>query len=519
MTTAILAPEIAAELPPEPYPGLRPFEPAEWAIFFGREPMTDEVIARLAAQHFVVVHGASGCGKSSLVRAGVLAWLQLDYARSGKPWKTAVARPSGGPLRNIARALARELGSLPGASFSDDTASAWHDRLALGRPVLDDIGEALRASDGASLCLLIDQFEELFRYAREHSREEAQLLIEILEAVADPKVVPGGLFLILTMRSEYLGDCARFAGFAEVVNRCQYLLPRMDEFALLRAIHEPAALFGGQINSAVGDRLLFAAREEEEDALPILQHTLMRSCAHARERCEKAKSWTVTLADLQAVEGQHGALSEHAEEVLSEAVTGDPARLKAAEWLFRSLTDLDAEGRVIRRPCRLADLIVISGGERAAVTAVIEAFRAPGRSFFTPYLPDPLGDDTEIDISHEALIHRWRRLSDPTRDPETKEPTGWLWREFEDGQRWRALAVQARAFCDDPSATLSPATTEAYERWWPEHTPAWAARYARKKDQAFEEYREVDELWRASKKGSSTFQVDWKRSPRGAAMR
>ena len=239
MTTAILAPEVATELPPEPYPGLRPFEPAEWAIFFGREPMTDEVIARLAAQHLVVVHGASGCGKSSLVRAGVLPWLQLDYARSGKPWKTAVARPSGGPLRNIARALAQELGPLPGPRSSADAASTWHDRLALGSPVLDDIGEALRAQDSASLCLLIDQFEELFRYAREQSREEAQLLVEILEAVADPEVVPRGLFLILTMRSDYLGDCDRFSGFAEIVNRCQLEPSLAARTAVLEDRHAP----------------------------------------------------------------------------------------------------------------------------------------------------------------------------------------------------------------------------------------------------------------------------------------
>jgi hypothetical protein len=77
-----------------------------------------------------------------------------------------------------------------------------------------------------------------------------------------------------------------------------------------------------------------------------------------------------------------------------------------------------------------------------------------------------------------------------------------MWREFEDGQRWRALAVQARVFRDDRSnsATLSPATTEAYESWWPEHTPAWAARYARDKDLASAEYREIEELWEASKK-------------------
>ena len=66
------------------------------------------------------------------------------------------------------------------------------------------------------------------------------------------------MFVILTMRSDYLGECARFEGFAETVNTCQYLLPRLDDFALLRAVHEPATLYGGTIDPAVGDRLLFA---------------------------------------------------------------------------------------------------------------------------------------------------------------------------------------------------------------------------------------------------------------------
>ena len=135
--------------------------------------------------------------------------------------------------------------------------------------------------------------------------------------MAEPARAPRGLFVILTMRSDYLGECARFEGFAEAVNGSQYLLPRMDDFALLRAIHEPATLYGGEIDPAVGDRLLFTAREEE-DALPVLQHALMRACAHTRMRQGSTEGWTVTLADLQAIEGEHGALSQHADEVLAE---------------------------------------------------------------------------------------------------------------------------------------------------------------------------------------------------------
>jgi hypothetical protein len=155
-----------------------------------------------------------------------------------------------------------------------------------------------------------------------------------------------------------------------------------------------------------------------------------------------------------------------------------------------------------RRPRRLLDLIPVAGGDRAGVIAVIDTFRGQGRSFLTINPPEPVVNNTEIDVSHEALIRRWQQLSTPTRDPRTNEPIGWLWREFEDGPRWRALAVQARVFRDDKtkSATLTPATTNAFEQWWLEHTPAWAARYARDKNSELEEYREVEFLWQASKK-------------------
>src|SRR5262249_15066150 len=193
----------------------------------------------------------------------------------------------------------------------------------------------------------------------------------------------------------------------------QYLLPRLDDFGILRAVHEPATLYGGTVEPAVGDRLLFTARREE-DALPVLQHALMRACAYARKRQKAGEGWTVTVADLQAVEGKHGALSQHADEVLAEFSVGDPVRLTAVEYLFRRLTELDAEGRFIRRPCRFDDLVAMANGDRAGTSAVIQAFQAPGRNFLMSNPPDLLDDDTEIDVSHEALLRRWRRLSDPT---------------------------------------------------------------------------------------------------------
>src|SRR5262245_57357452 len=383
-------------LPADPYPGLRPFNRDEHRIFFGREEMIDAVIDALARKNLVVVHGASGSGKSSVVRAGVLPWLDIQQGRRRR-WLTGIRRPAGGPLRNLASALAERLGAAPGSSQTIDPAASWHTCLALGHTVLDDI-EGLLSSKGTSLCLLIDQFEELFRYAKEKSREEAALLTQLLCSLASERNPAPHLFIILTMRSDYLGECARFEGFAETVNACQYLLPRLDDFGILRAIHEPATLYGGTIEPAVGDRLLFTARREE-DALPILQHALMRACAYARQRHASGEGWTVTLADLQAIEGKDGALSQHADEVLTKIQAANPMHLKTAEWLFRSLTELEAEGRIIRRPQNIAELIGVAAGERSSVIAVIEAFRGPGCNFLMTDVSGALTETTEAHVS------------------------------------------------------------------------------------------------------------------------
>jgi hypothetical protein len=483
-----------APLPPEPYPGLRWFESSEWAIFFGREPMIDEVIARLLDRQLVVVHGSSGCGKSSLIRAGVLPWLQMEHARANVGWKTAAMRPADRPLRNLAWTLAESVGPPSGAE-TDQAADEWHDRLTLGtwRNAIDQ-----KLAGSERLCLLIDQFEELFRYAREGGREESQLFVELLCDSAKSPL--SGLFIVLAMRSDYIGQCARFEGFAEVVDRCQYLLPRMDNLALLRAIHEPARLFGGTIEAKVADRLLFAARREE-DSLPILQHTLMRACGYARERYGRRSSgWTVTAKELEKVEGESGALSTHAEEILSKLIQENKELIRTAEWVFRSLADIDSDGRIVRRPSGVAQLAEIAGGKtkEADVIKLIEAFRTRDCSFLMPPPSEPLKLETMTDVGHEALLRQWKRISDPTRDPLTSEPAGWLWRESEDGQKWRFLAVQAQAFATNRRAKLNAATTEAYKQWWMVHNQAWAARHARQPKDAAHEYADVKKLWDAS---------------------
>ena len=286
---------------------------------------------------------------------------------------------------------------------------------------------------------------------------------------------PKGIYAILTMRSDHLGDCGHFVGFAELINATQYLLPRIRDEALLRAIREPARLFGGEVSVDLAVRLVDESRAEI-DALPLVQHALMRlwrQAGGASDEASRAPSnpacppHPVLTAD--AYDGLEELLSEHAEEVLEEVKTEQPAGEKVTEYLFRAITEIDAEGRGIRRPQRLSELLGATGGDEAVLKRVIHRFSQPDCGFL---LRSP-GDDPIIDIGHEALIRCWRKLHDPTIDRKTGRARGWLQREREDQRTWRSMLVQA-----ETGDRISPAVLRDREAWFASLPgPAWAERY------------------------------------------
>lgn len=447
----------AVALPPRPYPGLRPFESAEWPIFFGREKMVDAVVARLVRDRLVVVHGDSGSGKSSLVRAGVLPRLHHEQTDGGVRWRTCEARPRGGPLRNLAGALA----ALDGRADDAEWLLALRRALNQGRRAPAALAELLLRDADDHLCILIDQFEELFEIARGPAPAEAQLLADALVTMADDP--PRGLYAAVTMRSEFLGACAGLQGMAEAVDRRQYLLPPMATADLLRAIREPAGLYGGQVDAALAERL--AADAAGPDGLPLVQHALM--LLH-RERARGNGPWTLTLADHPA-DGLKAMLSRHADAVARQVKAAHPGAPRLVDDLFRALTTFTAEGHALRRPQTLGSLVAVTGCARDAVAAAVDAFRADGVSFLTPRGDRPLHDDDVIDVGHEALIRSWSALADP-RD-------GGLVTEFRNGLVWRSLLVQAESWERNPANVLSEATTEERSRWLKRRNPAWAERY------------------------------------------
>src|SRR5262249_23852155 len=148
-----------------PFPGLRPFEPHEAKLFFGRDEQGDELLARLARRRMVAVVGASGSGKSSLVRAGLIPALERGYLPSaGTSWQIAVCRPGADPIGNLARSVYARRTSV--ASSQPLTPGQLRERLDADSLGLAAAGRALLTGTGESLLVIVDQFEELFRFRR-----------------------------------------------------------------------------------------------------------------------------------------------------------------------------------------------------------------------------------------------------------------------------------------------------------------------------------------------------------------
>ena len=279
--------------------------------------------------------------------------------------------------------------------------------------------------------------------------------------------------VILTMRSDFLGDCARYRGLAEAVSANQYLTPRLDRDQQTEAIVGPLLRHAGRLKPDVLELIKTQPKDwsdliepqlveqlkndagDDPDQLPVLQHALLRCW-------QEASGGRLTLARYRSLGGWGVILSNHADQVMEAC--GDHLA-GTVERIFRALTERDRAGRAIRRPRTTAQLADETGDKMPDIRAVISRFSASDCSFLVP----PMPPDELVDIGHEALIRRWGKIAD--------HRTGWLQKEFRDGLIWQALLVDTEAHEQNADHLLPRTVIEAREQWFKEHYSSWSERY------------------------------------------
>lgn len=478
---------------PSPYVGLRPFTEKDALLFFGRDAHVRDLLAKLERQQrFVAVLGASGTGKSSLVLAGLIPALRrgalhLPAAVSHSDedvlrWNVCVFRPGDAPLAQ----LAHELTDDPRWVDQSERASAESELAALlgASPLaLTDLWrrKAIQFT-GEALLLVVDQFEELFRY-RQRNPDEAERFVKLLLRSATEEVP---IHVVMTMRSDFLGHAAAFHGLAEAINSGLYLTPRLGVEQLRSVVVSPLALVGGTIDPVLANRLVNTLGGEDE--LPMLEHALLRMWNRARASGRSTitdEDFLVTCSPREAKASPSLAfgIDRHADEIFA---TLTPIQHVVARQLFVALVDR-REGRTVRRPQMLQELRALVGKDaEEALTAVIEAYRAPDAGFLRPaYEHGALAEGDLVDISHESLIRGWMRLQ------------GWLLiedrlvAELREFQQRAERQVEGGGWLDEPDCQRAQRWRAQVSEGGDAHL--WAQRYA-----PLGGYKLVDDYVRAS---------------------
>lgn len=427
---------------PSPFQGLQFYDVGDTDRFFGRERWIVQLVHRLnfflqgegEAPRFLAVIGASGSGKSSLVRAGLVPTLQksrlplpnIDLPQNTDKWSIYLFTPTSQPLKALATSLTRDDESVrKTTTFIDDM---LHEPRSL-----DIFLHKLVAKGNAErILIVVDQFEELFSLCRDEA--ERQRFIQNLTTAVAPGTI-GPAIVIITLRADFYHRCADYDELRQLLSQQQEYIGPMNEVELREAIQEPAKQQGLQIEDGLVDRLLQEVGNEP-GALPLLSHAL-------HETWKRREGNLLTHVGYQATGGVRGAIAQTAERTFTQLA---PAQQLLTRMLFLRLTELGEGIEDTRRRVQLEELLTMASGNEE-VAGIIKIL-ADNRLITT--------SQDVIEVAHEALIREWPRLRN------------WLDEDRAGLRTHRQLTEAAYAWREngqDPSYLYRGARLAAAEEW------------------------------------------------------
>jgi len=462
-----------------PYIGLRPFSEEDSLYFKGRDEQILQLTALLEANKFLMVTGASGDGKSSLVYAGLVPNARAGFFRARyTSWVVADFRPERSPLLNLSKSVSRNLRIGNEESVEMELRRGFSSMVEIymaSSLYIDEQSDTWMLSDAdhredlqrnaANLLIVADQFEEFFtnpeNYYKNSPSADSQLVINLLletARISIEKNLP--IYILCTMRSDYIGQCAAFRGLPEFIGFSQFFVPRLKRKEMVQVVKEPAFLHGDRISNRLVERVVYDLGEGI-DQLPVLEHAMNEVWIEAKNGREELdlihyamaggmspdelpvedrgtfKKWFDSLPSKLQEAYQNPGLSQiidaHANKLYLSAADhynqNHEAKISSADAqliikvTFVCLTKMD-EGRAVRNRMNLQEITDILARPELSykvVGGVLNIFREPGNTFLRPYITDKpeslqLKPDSVLDITHESLIRNWGLLTSWARE-------------------------------------------------------------------------------------------------------
>lgn len=393
-----------------PYQGLEAFGKEQARFFFGREKVIQLLVEKLGQANFVPIIGASGSGKSSVVRAGLIPLLEKNGWRVLEP-----ILPGDEPLAELKTVLIELFGRTEGREVYSLIKT---DGL---RPVIK------RLSASERLLLLIDQFEEVFTVCPKE--EERRQFIELLTQVVE--IPDSRLAIVTTMRADFLEPCLSYDLLTRLIQNEAVYMPPLVGAQLEEAIATPANLQGYSFGTGLLGAILQDVGQEKE-CLPLLQFAL----TELWEKRDREKH-LLTVEQYRVLEGVKGALNRHAEKIYTykDFLQESPQQVRSLqeqEWIKRIFLRLVRTGEGIkdtRQRQPRAKLLAITNNKSADEEAIAKVLDELIQCRLLVTGQEKQQEEAWVDLAHETLMEGWqqfdqwrqenrqlRRLSDRVED-------------------------------------------------------------------------------------------------------
>jgi WD40 repeat protein len=424
--------ELAWPLLARPYKGLLAFRESDSRYFFGRDRYIDELEVKLNKCALVAVVGPSGSGKSSLVRAGLVARLM-----GKEDWRVITFRPAGlspDPFFNVADALITSVeGVAPAGAILErqDKVQARAEVLTNKPQQFAGYLKAIGEQDGRPVLIIADQFEELLTAVADlHEADpEQSVQARFIRSLAAVKDVHKAAKCVLTIRADYMGRALEIPGLAELLSDADVKLGPMNARELLEVIEKPAHRLEVKFDDGLASELLIAMGGSP-DALPLLEFALTELWGGQSGRViHRPPDWGGEKNE----DILQGPLVRHAERVLVEL------RDKFDEAMFRRvflmLVRVDNPARAqqdTRRPRRRSEFEILEW------QLIEELSSQDSQARLVTIRAGAAAEDAVAEIAHEALIRQWPRLRGWLA--EDRAFRLWLQRVERDAEEWRERA-------------------------------------------------------------------------------
>jgi formylglycine-generating enzyme required for sulfatase activity len=382
-----------------PYRGLEFFDVAHASYFYGREELTTRLLDKLrpdrqnkTASCFLAIVGASGSGKSSLARAGLVAALKRRQIEGSDKWPIVICRPGSDPISNLAVDLARAVGPEPAKQTA--FVGPCKDRMPQDRAALhENVRIILPPNDpNRRLVILVDQFEELFTTCRDEKLRQA-FIDNLLYASQVPE---GQTLVLLAMRADFYGKCASYKNLADALSERQQLIGPMTREELQEAIEKPAQKVGCELEPGLVELLLNDVANDP-GSLPFLQFALKELWTR------RTGGRRLTTKAYRGIGGVTGALQRKADEVYAHL--SEPQK-RICRRIFLRLTQPGEGTEDTKRRVPISELKP-EGGSLAEVQAVLLDLSEAETRLITGEAED--GEEF-FEVAHEALIRGWPEL-------------------------------------------------------------------------------------------------------------